>query len=138
MSEFTAFLHQKRIDAARFEAKEGALFGTWSDEFAQQNPQSFFEQKRFLINNLRHAYPYTPPVEAKPIPTPTAKPAIPGSAPKPVVQPKVPGAAPKPVIKPKIGGAAPKPKTAEVAPKEAAPKPALKPKIPGRGRDQNQ
>jgi hypothetical protein len=93
--DFEAYLISKRIDSARFNSAEPALWQSWRTEFEQVHPNSFTVQKLYLINPIRRKYQLvvtdppksiTPSV-AKTSPAPAAKTVM--KVPRPGI-PKVP------------------------------------------------
>ena len=63
--EFEAYLMSKKIDPEGFRREHSAQYTEWESIYAQVSPESFTQQKLFLINGLRRAYPYTAPPEEK-------------------------------------------------------------------------
>jgi hypothetical protein len=50
------YLHGKKIDAAAFQKAEAKSYDQLKDIFDQVHPDSFTQQKLFLINPLRRKY----------------------------------------------------------------------------------
>ncbi len=140
---FKDYLISRKIDPSAFAKSEPRRYREFGLLYDQVHLKSFVMQKLFILNGLRHQYPFKedenevvaagkPKVSAKPVmkksPNPAvgAKPKVAG--PKPTIKPKaggVSGAKPKPSIKPKISsspGDKPKPVIPTV-------KKAAKPKI---------
>lgn len=63
--EFETYLKSKKIDPEGFRRGQGAQYSDWEGIFLQVSPDSFTQQKLFLINGLRRQYPYTAPPEEK-------------------------------------------------------------------------
>lgn len=55
--KFMHFLRQIHIDPQAFAQHEQTRFQEWRDLFAVIHPNSWYEQKRFLLNALRKKYP---------------------------------------------------------------------------------
>lgn len=53
---FEEYCIQKKIDIYRFEKSEPERFVEWKNLFEQVHPNSFTEQKKFLINQIRRRY----------------------------------------------------------------------------------
>jgi hypothetical protein len=53
---FEEYCIKKKIDSAAFLAKEPIRWNLWKEEFEQMHPNSFTEQKKFLINETRKKY----------------------------------------------------------------------------------
>jgi len=53
---FDNYLLQKKIDAMRFREQEPERYAAWEREYAQQHPDSFTAQKKFLLNDTRRKY----------------------------------------------------------------------------------
>ena len=53
---FEHFLESKSIDSKAFQSAEKQLFDEWKAIFQQVNPESFVQQKKFLINPIRRKY----------------------------------------------------------------------------------
>lgn len=73
--EFEEYLKGKKIDPAKFKNGEPSQFEEFSSLFDQIHPDSFTQQKLFLINPIRRKYPLAE-VELDKKPT-TAKPMRP-------------------------------------------------------------
>lgn len=54
--DFIEYLHSKKIDSTQFKEGLPEQFIEWSMMFNQIHPESFTQQKLFLINNLRRKY----------------------------------------------------------------------------------
>lgn len=54
---FASYLKTKKIDLKTFFSSEKEMFESWKKEFDQMHPNSFTQQKLFLINRLRRQYP---------------------------------------------------------------------------------
>lgn len=50
---FATFLKSKKIDPKKFYQSNKAMFEEWKAEFDQMHPNSFIQQKLFLINKVR-------------------------------------------------------------------------------------
>lgn len=50
---FTSFLKNKKIDPKKFFQSDQKMFEEWKSEFDQMHPNSFAQQKLFLINKIR-------------------------------------------------------------------------------------
>jgi len=50
---FVAFLKSKKIDPKKFYGSDKTKFEEWKTEFDQMHPNSFAQQKLFLINKVR-------------------------------------------------------------------------------------
>lgn len=50
---FTAYLKSKKIDPKKFYQTDSQQFNEWKVEFDQMHPNSFTQQKLFLINKVR-------------------------------------------------------------------------------------
>lgn len=57
MEEFEAYLKSKKIDAKAFRKHERQMWEAWKQLFAEVHPNSFTQQKLFLINPVRRKYP---------------------------------------------------------------------------------
>ncbi len=53
---FEEYCVKKKIDSAGFLAQEPVRWKAWKEEFEQMHPNSFTEQKKFLINETRRKY----------------------------------------------------------------------------------
>lgn len=56
--EFDDYLKGKKIDPVEFIGASEKLYQEWKVFFDQVHPDSFTQQKLFLINNLRRTYPF--------------------------------------------------------------------------------
>ena len=54
--EFDDFLIGKKIDPEKFKFSENDRYREWKHLFDQVHPDSFTQQKLFLINKVRRAY----------------------------------------------------------------------------------
>ncbi len=54
--DFEAYLKAKNIDAKAFKSGDTKTFQAWKFLFDQVHPNSFTQQKLFLINKIRRAY----------------------------------------------------------------------------------
>ena len=54
---FAAYLKSKKIDLKSFFKDEKETFEKWKKEFDQMHPNSFTQQKLFLINKIRREFP---------------------------------------------------------------------------------
>ncbi|MCU0415773.1 MAG: hypothetical protein MUE33_01190 [Cytophagaceae bacterium] len=52
-----AYCIHKKIDPVRFQEHEKTLWLQWEHEFLQVHPDSFTEQKKFLLNPIRRRFP---------------------------------------------------------------------------------
>lgn len=57
MQEFEEYLTNKKIDAHAFKEAEPSLWEEWMSLFAKVHPNSFSQQKLFLINAIRRKFP---------------------------------------------------------------------------------
>ncbi|HAA16518.1 MAG TPA: hypothetical protein DCE41_34340 [Cytophagales bacterium] len=99
MSEFNDYLMGKKIDPDAFLQADAAQYRALEAVFLQVSPESFTQQKLFLINPLRRTHPLPP--EKMPAKTATpkksAKPTVP--KPKPTLATKSgDSSSPKPTI----------------------------------------
>lgn len=53
---FSEYLLAKKIDAARFQSAEPALYREWEEEFGLMHPESFTVRKKYKINPIRRKY----------------------------------------------------------------------------------
>jgi hypothetical protein len=53
---FAEYCVSKNMDAALFQSKEPVLFAELQQYFDQVHPESFTQQKKFLINPIRRRY----------------------------------------------------------------------------------
>jgi hypothetical protein len=53
---FEEYCIKKKIDSAAFFAQEPDRWKIWKLEFEQMHPNSFTEQKKFMINETRRKY----------------------------------------------------------------------------------
>lgn len=54
--KFDDFLKAKKIDPEKFKAAENDRYIEWKHIFEQVHPESFTQQKLFLINKTRRSY----------------------------------------------------------------------------------
>jgi len=80
--QFDEYLKEKKIDPIKFKAGEPDRYEEFKKVFDQVHPNSFTQQKLFLINKLRRSYPWKEQQEVK-------KPAA-GKAMRPKVKPLKP------------------------------------------------
>ena len=57
MQEFEEYLASKKIDSVDFRRAEPQLWEEWQQLFITVHPNSFTQQKLFLINPIRRKYP---------------------------------------------------------------------------------
>jgi hypothetical protein len=77
--DFEAYLVSKKIDSAAFRQNEPERWQEFKTLFDQVHPNSFTQQKLYLINPIRRKYPLKamPEVSARAeTPTPAARPVI--------------------------------------------------------------
>jgi DNA gyrase inhibitor GyrI len=53
---FEEYLVSKNIDSYQFRSSAPAIWQEWQQLFEQMHPNSFNEQKKFLINEIRRKY----------------------------------------------------------------------------------
>ncbi|GAB4246824.1 MAG: hypothetical protein Tsb0034_25860 [Ekhidna sp.] len=63
--EFEEYLKGKKIDPSKFKSGDTALYEEWKHLFSQIHPDSFTQQKLFLINKTRRKYLLEAQTEAK-------------------------------------------------------------------------
>lgn len=80
--EFDEYLAGKKIDAKQYQASESDQYLEFKGIFDQVHPDSFTQQKLFLINKIRRAFPLKEQVDVK-------KPAAP-KAMRPKIKPLKP------------------------------------------------
>jgi hypothetical protein len=56
MSTFEDFCVRKNIDPLKFKESNNILFSEWKSLFESMHPNSFVEQKKFLLNKIRRLY----------------------------------------------------------------------------------
>lgn len=79
--EFTEYCIKKKIDPEKFLAGDPEKYKEWERLFNEVHPDSFTEQKKFLINEMRRKYLLNEASGAK---------AKQGQEnPKPVIKPKI-------------------------------------------------
>ncbi|SNS97256.1 hypothetical protein SAMN05421640_1839 [Ekhidna lutea] len=54
--EFKEYLKSKKIDPEKFQQGESTQYAEFKKLFDQVHPESFTQQKLFLINKIRRAY----------------------------------------------------------------------------------
>ncbi len=57
MEEFIEYLTHKKVDWKKFSESDPNQFGHFAELFQQMSPKSFTDQKLFLINSIRRAFP---------------------------------------------------------------------------------
>lgn len=78
---FDEYCIEKKIDSKKFESTDPTLYNEWKNFFNEVSPQSFTQQKKFIINEVRNKYTLkAEPVENKTKTTSTPKIKIPGKA----------------------------------------------------------
>lgn len=81
--EFEDFLKSKKIDPIKFQNGDKNLYQSFKSLFDQVHPNSFVQQKLFLINKIRRKYLLESIEEEKPVAKPKAvKPKIVPKKPK--------------------------------------------------------
>jgi hypothetical protein len=50
------YCHKKRIDSTAFRGAEPIMWAEWKTMFEQMHPNSFTEQKKFMINDVRRRF----------------------------------------------------------------------------------
>lgn len=131
--DFVEFLKKKRIDPDGFKSAKPGEYERWNSEYSILGIKGFDQYFKFLFNEVRRTYTFTPPPKAatKPVVKPAAKPmfkpkvGLKKAAETPTDEASVPKPLAKPVFKPKVGVKKSAPE-GEVNPK---PKPAFKPKV---------
>jgi hypothetical protein len=69
MQEFEEYLKSKKIDTAAFKEQAPEMWQEWLHLFQEVHPNSFTQQKLFLINPVRRKYPLKgEPASEKPNP----------------------------------------------------------------------
>ena len=53
---FEEYLLKKKIDSRAFQENEPERWKEWDSLFMEMHPNSFTEQKKFLINDIRRKY----------------------------------------------------------------------------------
>jgi hypothetical protein len=53
---FEEYCSTKKISSKKFELTEPLLYKEWRDYFEKASPESFTQQKKFLINPVRLKY----------------------------------------------------------------------------------
>lgn len=81
--KFEEYLKGKKVDPDKFRHAEQALYAEFERIFDQINPESFTQQKLFLINKIRRAYKLDEQAEVK-------KPATAPKAMRPKIKPLKP------------------------------------------------
>lgn len=75
MQEFEEYLSSKKIDPVAFRQAEPEIYNEWQQLFSELHPNSFTQQKLFLINPIRRKYPLKEEVTPdKPAASPKPKP----------------------------------------------------------------
>ncbi|MEK6477141.1 hypothetical protein WJR50_06390 [Catalinimonas sp. 4WD22] len=57
MQEFEEYLSSKKIDAKAFKEEKPEMWENWRSLFYTMHPNSFTQQKLFLINPIRRQFP---------------------------------------------------------------------------------
>lgn len=57
MQEFEEYLSSKKIDATAFKEEKPEIWENWKSLFYTMHPNSFTQQKLFLINPIRREFP---------------------------------------------------------------------------------
>jgi hypothetical protein len=120
---FKDYLISRKIDPSAFAKSEPRRYREFGLLYDQVHLKSFVMQKLFILNGLRHQYPFTEDIKEESAagrPKASVKPVM-KKSPKAATGAKPKMAKPKPAMKPKVGGAA-----------GAKPKPSVKPKISGK------
>ena len=73
---FTAYLKSKKIDPKKFYSADASMFEQWRVEFDQMHPNSFTQQKLFLINKIRRENPLALAAETQVKKKPVMRPKI--------------------------------------------------------------
>lgn len=63
--EFEEYLTGKKIDPKKFRTAEPSQYDEFKQIFDQLHPESFTQQKLFLINKIRRAYKLEDQIEEK-------------------------------------------------------------------------
>lgn len=79
MEELDAYLASKKIDAKNFAQGDPDRYQAFARVFGQVSPESFTQQKLFLINGLRRRFPLPQEVES-------TEPTLASKSAKPVVR----------------------------------------------------
>lgn len=74
--KFDEYLKEKKIDPAKFKSSAPEQFEGWQLLFDQIHPDSFTQQKLFLINKVRRSNPYNEEVIEKKPAAKTMRPKI--------------------------------------------------------------
>jgi hypothetical protein len=82
--DFEEYLNSKNIDSKAFMATEPEMWQQWASLFEQVHPNSFTEQKKFLLNSIRRRFLLNRDTPATVMPV-TAVPET-ETQPKPVVR----------------------------------------------------
>jgi len=85
---FEAYLKSKKIDPQKFESCDSISFQNLKNYFEQVSPNSFTQQKLFLINDLRRKYILNVTPSTIETTQPTSNPIKSGVS-KPIFKPKV-------------------------------------------------
>ncbi len=70
--KFDEYLSEKKIDSAKYKHAEPAQYEEFLKIFDQMHPESFTQQKLFLINKIRRAYLLEENVDTKKATAPKA------------------------------------------------------------------
>jgi hypothetical protein len=73
---FASYLKSKKIDSKAFYNGQKETFESWKREFDQMHPNSFTQQKLFLINSIRREYPLVEKAETGEVKKPAMRPKI--------------------------------------------------------------
>ncbi|MEL6534878.1 MAG: hypothetical protein AAFQ98_05670 [Bacteroidota bacterium] len=92
MSDFKDYLLSKKIDPDAFLQGDAKQYQSLEEIFVQVSPASFTQQKLFLINPIRRAYPLPPEkmAEKDPLPKKSAKPTVPKPTMPKAAKPTIP------------------------------------------------
>lgn len=63
--KFEDYLKTKKIDPKAFQSTQSEQYSEWQGIFDQVHPDSFTQQKLFLINTTRRAFPLKEEIEEK-------------------------------------------------------------------------
>jgi hypothetical protein len=83
MMSFEEYLTSKNIDSAAFKAAEPEVWQQWATLFEQIHPNSFTEQKKFLLNTTRRRFLLNTPAPNAVVPAESIEPAA-GAPAKPL------------------------------------------------------
>lgn len=73
---FSEYCISKKIDPDAFKIAEPGRWLEFTEIFEQVHPESFTQQKKFLINDLRRKFPLKESPQSANTSTPLAKPAV--------------------------------------------------------------